>query len=463
MHRTTTLLMLGMGAGVLGCGMAEGQEYVIVDTGQVDCYDDVTEVACPGAGADFFGQDAHYAGLGPRYRDNGDGTITDLVTGLMWQQTPDLDNKSTFAEAMAGAETFDLAGYDDWRLPSIKELYSLIDFRGHTGMNTAESTPYLDTTYFDFAYGDESAGERYIDAQYWSSTEYVGLTMGGDPTVFGVNFADGRIKGYPRDTGPGGAPFTEFVRYVRGNPNYGANQFVDQGNGAVLDAATGLVWMQTDSGAAMDWEAALDYCTSLDLAGIDDWRLPNAKELQSIVDYSRAPDAGDPAQQGPAIDPVFQMTGAESYFWTSTTHLDGPTAGWAAYVCFGRAFGWMEQPPGSGNHVFTNVHGAGAQRSDPKSGDPDDYPYGHGPQGDDVRIFNYVRCVRGCSSAAGDIDCDGEVTSADAQTFSTQLSGPGVTAPPAGATPEAFCKADLDDDGDVDLRDFGTLLASLGG
>lgn len=42
-----------------------------------------------------------------------------------------------------------------------------------------------------------------------------------------------------------------------------------------------------------------------------------------------------------------------------------------------------------------NVHGAGAQRSDPKSGDAADYPFGLGPQGDEIRIENLVRCVRG--------------------------------------------------------------------
>lgn len=42
-----------------------------------------------------------------------------------------------------------------------------------------------------------------------------------------------------------------------------------------------------------------------------------------------------------------------------------------------------------------DVHGAGAQRSDPKSGNPDAFPNGHGPQGDDIRIYNYVRCVTG--------------------------------------------------------------------
>jgi len=54
----------------------------------------------------------------------------------------------------------------------------------------------------------------------------------------------------------------------------------------------------------------------------------------------------------------------------------------------------MEQPPGSGNYNLMNVHGAGAQRSDPKDGDPANWPNGNGPQGDVVRIFNYVRCVR---------------------------------------------------------------------
>jgi len=43
---------------------------------------------------------------------------------------------------------------------------------------------------------------------------------------------------------------------------------------------------------------------------------------------------------------------------------------------------------------WLDVHGAGAQRSDPKIGNPADYPQGHGPQGDAIRIYNYVRLVR---------------------------------------------------------------------
>lgn len=369
--------------------------YVIVDTGQEKCYDNFSETTYPQPTEAFYGQDACYQGIQPAYQDNGDGTVTDLNTGLMWQQTP--GDKVTYDEAVAGAEDFNLAGYDDWRLPTIKELYSLILFSG-TDVNpegTEPATPFIDTDYFDFEYGDVSAGERIIDAQYWSSTEYVGMTMNGDATVFGVNFADGRIKGYPRDLGPGGQPMTEFVRYVRGNPDYGINNFQDNRDGTITDAATGLMWSEADSGEGMNWEDALAWVQQKNEEnhlGYNDWRLPNAKELQSIVDYTRSPQTTDSA----AIDPVFEVTSitgedgqkAYPFYWTGTTHVSASGRGdAAAYIAFGEAPGYMQDS-------WVDVHGAGAQRSDPKSGDPGAYPTGRGPQGDAIRINNYVRLVR---------------------------------------------------------------------
>ncbi|UCE58889.1 MAG: DUF1566 domain-containing protein [Phycisphaerales bacterium] len=261
--------------------------------------------------------------------------------------------------------------------------------------------PFIDTDYFDFVYGDESAGERIIDAQYWSSTEYVGTVFNGMAAVFGVNFADGRIKGYPRDTGPGGT-MTQFVRCVRGNTDYGANNFQDNGDDTVTDLATGLMWMKNDSGAGYDWEAALDYAGNLSFAGHDDWRLPNAKELQSIVDYTRSPTTTN----SPAIDPIFNATsildegGSTNcpFYWASTTHENwtGTPGAFGTYVAFGQALGFLLLPPPAppGTYELQDVHGAGAQRSDPKTGDPGDWPNGNGPQGDVVGIFNYVRAVR---------------------------------------------------------------------
>jgi len=359
--------------------------YVVVDTAQTSCYDDTGRVVSPGPGQPFYGQDAQFRGPRPAYRDNGNGTVTDLNTGLMWQKDP--GDKVTWAQAVAGAATCRTGGYSDWRLPTIKQLYSLIEFSGVSGFSAADSKPYLDTRYFDFQYGNTNAGERLIDAQYWSSTEYVGTTMNGIPTAFGVNFADGRIKGYGKRF-PWGGVMYEFVRYVRGNPSYGVNQFVGNHDGTVTDNATGLMWEQADSGRALNWEQALAYAQSLRLAGYSDWRLPNAKELQSIVDYTRAPTVTGSA----AIDTrFFQVTDDESWYWTSTTHLDGPPdrrGSAAVYICFGRAFGCM-------GGEWLDVHGAGAQRGDPKSGDPAWYPYGRGPQGDQIRIYNYVRAVRG--------------------------------------------------------------------
>jgi hypothetical protein len=401
MYRKTifiSVVLFGLISSAVSSAQQTSTTFIIPDTGQNQCYDNNgTVIACPAEGEHLAGQDASYQTTQPAYQDNGDGTITDLVTGLMWQKTP--GGKVTWDEAMADSLT--LGGYTDWRVPTIKELYSLMNFSGVTSRDAASSTPYLDTTYFDFVYGD--ASERFIDAQYWSSTEYVSTTMGGDPTVFGVNFADGRIKGYPRQS-PRGA-MLNFVRYVRGTTSYGINDFVDNGDGTITDRASGLMWLQADSGSGLSWEEALNWCESLSFADYQDWRLPDAKELQALVDYTRSPDTTASA----AIDPLFSVTAMTDangqtnypYFWSSTTHLDGMNPGdYAVYIAFGEALGYMEAPPDSGNYQLMDVHGAGAQRSDPKTGNPADFPAGHGPQGDVIGIYNYARCVRGGSSTS---------------------------------------------------------------
>jgi len=381
-----------------GSATAAAADYTVVDTGQDSCYDNRSEIACPSEGEPFYGQDAQHDGIQPAYQDNGDGTVTDLNTGLMWQK--DSGDKKTYTEAVAGAEDFNFAGYDDWRLPTIKELYSLILFSGidppPEGGSTSSLAPFIDTGYFDFSYGDTSAGERIIDSQWISSTEYAGTTMGGEHTVFGVNFADGRIKGYGTGPMPGqseGKGF--FVVYVRGNDAYGENSYTDNGDGTITDNATGLMWSSDDSGQGMNWEEALAWVqqkNAENYLGYSDWRLPDAKELQSIVDYSRSPDTTSSA----AIDSVFNCTSITSeagqldypFFWTGTTHASTQGGGAAAaYISFGRTMGYM-------GGQWMDVHGAGAQRSDPKVGDPADYPEGRGPQGDAIRIYNYVRLVR---------------------------------------------------------------------
>jgi hypothetical protein len=110
-----------------------------------------------------------------------------------------------------------------------------------------------------------------------------------------------------------------------------AERFVDHGDGTVTDTCTGLLWQKDtadvngdgvvspewDGGDAVVWREALEYCEGLSFAGHDDWRLPNVRELQSIVDYGR---------WDPAIDPVFGAL--SSWYWSSSTSALYPDYAW---------------------------------------------------------------------------------------------------------------------------------------
>ena len=436
--------------------------YPIPHTGQTQCFDSQGPIAAPRPGEKFHGQDGNRVKNPMQYRDNGDGTITDLVTGLMWQKAH--NQRMTFDDFLTNAAACRTGGHADWRAPTIKELFSLMDYSGYCGFSAETTRPFLNPV-FQFTFGSGGNGERHIDCQYWSSNAYA------DPAnkiVFGVNFADGRIKGYPRVKGQavdGGArsesanaprfrpapgapprqPNMLYSRYVRGNPSYGRNDFTDNRDGTITDRATGLMWARDDSLKGMDWQEALACAARCKLAGHSDWRLPTAKELQSIVDYTRSPAT----TSSPAIDPLFKCSRIKDgekrdttpYYWTTTTlvynmardardnSLPRLRGAEAIYVTFGKAQGYFEPgrgkmgPKGGGGFEkggkgkfgavmqkgakgskgrsasdgrapLVDIHGAGAVRSDPKAGDPSDYASGRGPQGDEVFLLNYVRPVR---------------------------------------------------------------------
>jgi hypothetical protein len=266
-----------------------------------------------------------------------------------------------------------------------------------------------------------------------------------------VNFADGRIKGYGLSLH--GSDKTFFLICVRGNESYGVNSFTDNGDGTVTDQAAGLMWSQSDSGTGMIWEEALAWVAQKNTEnylGYNDWRMPNAKELQSIVDYTRSPDTSSSA----AIDEVFSATSITNeagqtdypFYWTGTTHASSNGMGGSgAYIAFGRALGYM-------NGEWVDVHGAGAQRSDPKTGDPDDYPTGNGPQGDAIRIYNYVRCVRDAEISSQDTCA---VTLEDAVIVLQILTG---------MEPDGLRQCmDVNDDGKIGSKELIYVLRKVAG
>jgi hypothetical protein len=399
--------------------------YPVVDADQSKCYNTAgTQITC---GSSLNGQDAQYTTITPSYTNNGDGTVTDNRTGLVWQRVNSA--AMVWTSAASYCDSLVLGGQSDWRLPNIKELYSLIDFDGYTGIMSDmyySWTPaywklYIDGSYdttnttatFIQEYGNATTGGRILDGQVWTSTDPVGTVMSNQDSATGGNFCDGRIKSYPKTS-------SKFVRCVRGTTTYGVNSFSITDNGdTVTDSSTGLVWTRAYSNdtaefpsvlslglgnGSMDWEDALYFCENLSYAGYTDWKLPDAKELHSIV-------LNPSSSSLPAIDTnYFELAAVQfpnyctggtftsfPYFWTSTSHMEYSVpnsallADKAAYIAFGKAWGTMD-----GGTTWVDAHSPGAQRSDWKTGDPSSSTYkcGFGPQGDYIGIYNYVRCVR---------------------------------------------------------------------
>ena len=117
--------------------------------------------------------------------------------------------------------------------------------------------------------------------------------------------------------------------YQKGYPKTGA-RFTDNGDGTITDNATGLMWAKDGNGAGCfcggqkNWADALSWAVGLTFAGKSDWRIPNIKELMSIVDYS---------EYGPSIDETFFPNTQSYFYWSSTTDVDSTSNAW--YVIFG--------------------------------------------------------------------------------------------------------------------------------
>ena len=262
------------------------------DTGQTKCYDNGQETTCPAPHEPFYGQDAHYTVNAPSYKiksADGHEVVTDHVTGLTWQRHDDAI-KRTWREAVAHCENLSLAGYSDWRLPTKKELQSLLNY--------GFFRPAVDTAYFAYSHMP--------DDYYWSATTRVFLSV----SAWKLSFWEGQAT-------MSGENDLNYVRAVRGRPlEFG--HFVDNGDGTVTDTTSGLMWQQAET-KAMRWEKALSFCEDIDLGGYQDWRLPNIRELLSLVDENGG---------APSINAEFFPGCRPHTYWSSTTHTGFPGFAW---------------------------------------------------------------------------------------------------------------------------------------
>jgi hypothetical protein len=309
------------------------------------CYDEIGDPTDCTTG-DCFGQDGFYeagCSANPRFVSNDSGTpgnasddtVMDNCTGLMWQKiSSDGGAGFSWRNALEHCEvTLDgFAGFNDWRLPSIRELESIVDYD--------RPAPY-----------DETAFPAHA-AAHWSSTSVTWPAPGFNSRAWYVNFSSGQVQGTEKinpnrvravrgvsglllpDTGqtrcyddaqppneigctdatfPGQDGF-----YAAGCSN--TPRFNDNLDDTVTDTCTGLMWETNagNGGAVLSWCGALAYCEESSVAGHTDWRLPNARELHSLLDYGR---------HGPALDPLFNA-GAGPGPWASTSVRGLRTHAW---------------------------------------------------------------------------------------------------------------------------------------
>lgn len=382
---------------VLLPGKGEGR---LPDSGQTTCYDHAGAIiSCPPPETPM-AQDGSYTIHPMKFTDHGDGTVTDQVTGLMWQKEDDGDKYNWF-EVTGTADpihnpaaqndvcgTLNLGGYQDWRVPTRKELIGIVNYEN--------VDPAIDPMVFPNTKSD----------YYWSSTDwcYFSERFAWPIHFFGGGFSWARNKS---DEG--------HVRCVRGD-KHPPPWFSDNGDGTVSEKRSGLMWQRASASVPMDdkilisfsWSEALSYCENLSLAGYSDWRLPNIKELESIVD-----------ERNPEINEVV-FTIYMGFFHDSDN--DGIPDVWLTPYWTSTS---LTSDPRMANWIDFNSENPGTSRASLK------FPY------------YFVRCVRGGRSnpaIKGDIDGDGVVEMDDAILALQVLSG---------MDPEQLIEKEADVDGDL--------------
>ncbi|HOW43434.1 MAG TPA: DUF1566 domain-containing protein [Candidatus Omnitrophota bacterium] len=311
-----------------------------------------------------------------RFKDNGDGTITDGITGLMWQKGE--NERMDWYAALKVCREMRLAGHDDWRMPNLKELNTILnldytngwwyfkDFFPADGLKPPllhyfSSTPYegiyVWVTNFCFGYDgyyasknakllfravrnvNKPAAAQEVKFKFPDSGQKRCYTENGDiikapkpgERYFGQ---DGSYSIYPLSFSKLG---TE-GRLLSDKATW------EKGWRMVKDNNTGLIW-EVKSPAAHDvnfggdsytWEDAFTYVKELNkknFGGFRDWRLPSREELRMIVDYNG---------QIPACDPKFFLDCLPAFYWSKDSDVKEPIFGWGVYFAYGCAICYLK-------------------------------------------------------------------------------------------------------------------------
>ena len=297
-------------------------------TGQTKCYSNEETMECPSEGEDFFGQDANYAELEVCIPQNfliddtvkSEPTVVDLNTKLEWQQT--------FSEAITGCyypcdeavdycENLNYGGHDDWRLPTILELHTIVDSEK---VNPATNTNYFPNTPSEYFMSESSSLSLYASGGPHDPSQE------GTRSYWFVDFSTGISTISPTKD--------SHIRCVRGEKLPKKTSYILAGNnkrGAEIAFYSNgtLIWQAETR--SYGWQNALKYCENLNLAGLVNWRLPNKNELLEYFTpcgiYSVSYYMGYWYDYYPS-----------KYHWSSTTVYNKPEKAWI--VNYGDCLGY---------------------------------------------------------------------------------------------------------------------------
>jgi len=323
-------------------------------TGQTTCYNAAgTGIPCTGTGQDGDLQEG-VAWPIPRFVNNGDGTITDDLTGLMWTQdayTPGPAGcnpgvTKTWQEALdyvACLNTHTYLGYNDWRLPNVNELKSLFNYGQSNfdtwlnaqGFSNVQEYYWSSTTY---ARSTDNAWASYTDNfRIWPDLKALTLY-----SVWPVRTGHPKSDNLPQTGQTTCSNAAGNVIFCAGTGQDGAlrkgiswphPRFKDNGDQTITDKLTGLMWAQDANapgpvgctpGLTKTWQGALDYVACLNTnnyLGHNDWRLPNVDELVSLVHYGQSTPATWLNAQG------FSNVQTDNY-WSSTPDASNTFTAW---------------------------------------------------------------------------------------------------------------------------------------
>jgi hypothetical protein len=199
-------------------------------------------------------------------------------------------------------------GFNDWRMPTLKELFSLVHCGGlETGAVDAEAFPNM------------------FPSNYWSSTPDVSDPEHAWYAGFSVGTATENVKSLQR-----------YAVAVRSGQTDPVAALVQNGDGTITDPNTGLKWQEATTPDDYAWEQALAYVAQTRVGGYADWRLPDLQELFSLIDHARV---------DPAIDALLAAKTFPGWHWTSTTNPFAPDRAYVVSFMDGSAGTYKKTNP----------------------------------------------------------------------------------------------------------------------